>query len=292
LRKRRPAVKISRLGLVANIHKQEIREIVSRVLALLPGDVDVVGNEESAGLAPGKVQAVPSFAGCDAVIALGGDGTLLVAARFVEDDEIPLLGIKVRSLGFLTEDDPGRAVEELLTGRYEIQERLRIEVTLRDGDTVRKRFSALNDVVIHGSGVSRVIHIKTLMDGVMLGEYLADGVIVSTPTGSTAYSLSAGGPIVNPTSVDAFILTPLYPHSLSVRPVVVSGNEACTIEVVSEGHETLLTVDGQEGCEVLGGESIVFKRNPKVTRLIVTETYNFYDLVRRKLRWGGVLRQV
>ncbi|UCF06107.1 MAG: NAD(+)/NADH kinase [bacterium] len=285
-------MKIEKIGMVANVRKSEIREVVLSVLRALPRNVTVVGNEATAGLVSDMIDPVDSFGGCQVVIALGGDGTLLVASRLVENEEIPLLGIKIRSLGFLTEDDPLRAVEDLFEGRYEIQDRLRLEVTLVEGESVRKRYSALNDIVIHGSGVSRVIHIKTLVDSVILGEYLADGVIVSTPTGSTAYSLSAGGPIVNPATVDAFILTPLYPHSLSVRPIVVSGDEVCTIEVVSEGHETLLTVDGQQGCEVRAGDSIHFKRYPKVTKLIVTEGYNFYDLVRRKLRWGGVLRQV
>jgi NAD+ kinase len=285
-------MKIEKIGMVANVRKKDIREVVQAVLEALPGNVIVVGNEATAGLVSDRIDPVDSFAGCQAVIALGGDGTLLVASRLVEEEEIPLLGIKIRSLGFLTEDDPLRAVEDLLGGKYGIQDRFRLEVSLSEGGSVRKRYSALNDVVIHGSGVSRVIHIKTLVDGVILGEYLADGVIASTPTGSTAYSLSAGGPIVNPATVDAFILTPLYPHSLSVRPIVVSGDEVCTIEVLSEGHETLLTVDGQQGCEVGAGESIIFKRYPKVTKLIVTEGYNFYDLVRRKLRWGGVLRQV
>ncbi|MCK4235789.1 MAG: NAD(+)/NADH kinase, partial [Candidatus Krumholzibacteria bacterium] len=147
------------------------------------------------------------------------------------------------------------------------------------------------EVVIHGVGVSRVLHIKTMIDSVMLGEYLADGVIVSTPTGSTAYSLSAGGPIINPSNLEAFIITPLYPHSLSVRPVVVSSSETCTVEVVDEGHETLVTIDGQQHCAVRNGEQIILGRSPRVTNLIVTEGYNFYDLVRRKLKWGGVLRR-
>lgn len=284
-------MRLERIGLVANTRKKDIREIMAQVLEAIPGDATVVGHADTADILKERIAPVDSFEGCDLVIALGGDGTLLVAARLVEKEEIPLLGIKIRSLGFLTEDDPMRAVTGLLEGRYEIQERTRIEVSFDAGEIPGRCFSALNDIVIHASGVSRVIHIKMMMNGVMLGEYLADGVIVSTPTGSTAYSLSAGGPIVNPTSVDAFVLTPLYPHSLSVRPVVVSGTETCAIEVDSGGQETFLTVDGQQSCSVEAGGRLVFKRSPNVTRLIVTEGYNFYDLVRRKLKWGGVLRQ-
>jgi NAD+ kinase len=225
------------------------------------------------------------------VLALGGDGTLLMAARMVADDEIPILGIKIRSLGFLAEDDPKRAMGDLFAGRFVIQERLRLEVA-REGPAGSPRlFSALNDAVIHGVGVSRVIHLETTIDGAVLGEYLADGVIVSTPTGSTAYSLAAGGPIINPTSVEAFVITPLCPHSLSVRAIVVSARERFSIALVEEGPETLLTIDGQQSCSLETGERLEFRRSPRATKLIVTEGYSFYDLVRRKLKWGGMLRQ-
>jgi NAD+ kinase len=283
---------IRRLGLVANIKKQEIKGVLDRVIEALPKGVQLLCREETAHLlAPRSATITESFEGCDAVLALGGDGTLLRAARFVEKEEIPLLGIKIRSLGFLTEDDPERALKSLFSGRFRIQERMRLEVALEKGSVERTKYSALNDVVIHVEGVSRVIHLKTTIDGVFLGEYLSDGVIVSTPTGSTAYSLSAGGPIINPESVEAFIITPLYPHSLSVRPLVVSARETFAVELVENWQETLLTIDGQQVCKVQKGDTILFRRCPRVTRLIVTEEYNFYDLVRRKLRWGGVLRQ-
>lgn len=285
-------MKITKVGFVINVKKHEIREVLSQIFDVIPAVVEIAGSEETVDLLPsGRVKMVNSYRGCHAVLALGGDGTLLRAATLVEEDQIPLLGIKVRSLGFLTEDDPRGAVEDLFHDRYEIQERMRLEVAIEKEGSVRERYSALNDVVIHGVGVSRVIHLKTTIDGLKLGEYLADGVIVSTPTGSTAYSLAAGGPIINPTSVEAFIITPLCPHSLSVRPLVVSSEETFVVELVEEGQETLLTIDGQRACGIHKGERIVFRRCLKVTKLIVTEGYNFYDLVRRKLRWGGVLRE-
>ena len=285
-------MKITKVGFVINVKKREIREVLSQIFDIIPAEVEIAGSEEAVDLLPsGRVKMVNSYRECHAVLALGGDGTLLRAATLVEEDQIPLLGIKVRSLGFLTEDDPRGAVEDLFHDRYEIQERMRLEVAIEKEGSVRERYSALNDVVIHGVGVSRVIHLKTTIDGLKLGEYLADGVIVSTPTGSTAYSLAAGGPIVNPTSVEAFIITPLCPHSLSVRPLVVSSEETFVVELVEEGQETLLTIDGQRACGIHKGERIVFRRCLKVTKLIVTEGYNFYDLVRRKLRWGGVLRE-
>ena len=285
-------MKISRLGLVANARKKEIRDVVKTVLGLVPGSVAVCGLEETANLAPaGTVQRVESLTGCDAVLALGGDGTLLVAARMVADEEIPLLGIKIRSLGFLAEDDPQRAIGDLFAGRYSIQDRLRLSIVCEGSGGAPRRYSALNDAVVHGVGVSRVLHLETTINGAVLGEYLADGVIVSTPTGSTAYSLAAGGPIVNPTSVEAFVITPLCPHSLSVRPIVVSARETISVAIVEEAQETLLTIDGQQSCVVGKGDKLVFRRNSVATKLIVTDGYSFYDIVRRKLKWGGVLRQ-
>ncbi len=285
-------MKIATLGLVVNVRKREIRDVIAAVLAAVPQGVEIRAYEEAADYAHDpRVRRVSSLAGCDAVLALGGDGTLLFAARLVADEEIPILGIKIRSLGFLTEDDPRRAVSALAEGRYLIQDRMRLEARIEREDGCAERFSALNDAVVHGVGVSRVIHLRTMMDGTVLGEYLADGVIVSTPTGSTAYSLAAGGPIVNPTTVDAFVITPLCPHSLSVRPLVVSATERFSIEIVEAGQETLLTIDGQVSRPLRTGERLIFARDARMTKLIATEGYRFYDLVRRKLKWGGVLRQ-
>jgi NAD+ kinase len=281
-----------RFGLVANIHKADIREVLELVVSIVPEGVELAAMEETARIMPeNRVEIVDDFSSCDAVIALGGDGTLLTAARYVEREEIPLLGIKIRSLGFLTEDDPEKALKNLLNGRYIVQNRMRLEVALARKGVEREKYSALNDVVVHVQGVSRVIHLKTTIDGVFLGEYLSDGVIVSTPTGSTAYCLSAGGPIINPESVEAFIIVPLYPHSLSVRPLVVSARETFAVELVEDSQVTLLTIDGQQVCKVEKGDTILFRKSPRVTKLIVNEDYNFYDLVRRKLRWGGVLRK-
>lgn len=283
---------IKRIGVVANIRKKNIIEIIARIMEIIPGNIDVVGLQETADLiSSGAIQTVDHLGDCDVVLALGGDGTLLLAARMVEAEEVPLLGIKVRSLGFLTEDDLERAIPDLFAGRFHIQNRMRLEVSRDSQRETRKSFSALNDVVVHAIGVSRVIHLKTAIDGVAVGEYLADGVIVSTPTGSTAYSLAAGGPIISPTSVEAFVITALCPHSLSVRPIVISSKEQFTVEVAEGGQETLLTIDGQQVSGIEAGERIVFRKSPRVTKLIVMEGYNFYDLMRRKLKWGGVLRQ-
>lgn len=283
---------IRKLGLAVNIYKKEIREMLSEIIKLVPEDIVLCGLDEISGLITGKrVRIENDFKDCDAIIALGGDGTLLRASRLVEEDEIPILGIKLRSLGFLTEDDPGRAIGEFLRGESLIQDRMRLEVTYGNGKGTLAGYTALNDVVLHGTGVSRVLHLDTRIGGMRLGEYLSDGVIISTPTGSTAYSLAAGGPIVDPVRMEAILITPLCPHSLSVRPVVVSSSETIVIKVVEDGQETMLTIDGQEACRVSTGERITVRKSGKVTRLVTNSDYNFYDLVRKKLKWGGVLRR-
>lgn len=283
-------MKITTFGIVSNNRKKEIAEVMSRVISMVPDSVRVVALEDTACLLEGgRIETVDSLSVCDAVTSLGGDGTFLRAARMVEEDEIPVLGIKIRSLGFLTEDDPERAVLELFSGKCVVQERMRLK-SVREDDENGDVYTALNDIVIHGVGVSRVLHLRISIGNTELGEYLADGLIVSTPTGSTAYSLAAGGPIINPVTLESFILTPLCPHSLSVRPVVISSEETLTIELI-EGGDSMITIDGQEVCGISEGDRIRIGRSDKVTKLIVTDEYDFYDLLRRKLKWGGVLRK-
>ncbi|MBU8922709.1 MAG: NAD(+)/NADH kinase [Bacteroidales bacterium] len=283
---------IKRIGLAVNIFKKDIEEVLKAVVKAIPDGIDVVGMKEVSNIDyPERINVVEGFSECDVVITLGGDGTLLRASRLVENEETPLLGIRMRSLGFLTEDDAEKAMSELMTGEVMIQERMRLEISHIPANSETSTYTALNDVVVHGMGVSRVLHMNTLVGNVMLGEYLSDGVIISTPTGSTAYSLAAGGPIINPVTMEAIIVTPLCPHSLSVRPIVISSGEVLTIEVVEEGQETMVTVDGQQASRIQVGEKVVIRKSDKVTRLVTCKDYDFYDLVRRKLRWGGVLRK-
>lgn len=286
-------MKIRKIGLAANVYKEDIRAMITSVVELIPDEIELIGLEELSGLVDGdRVRLVGSYAGCDVVVALGGDGTILRASRAVEKEQIPLLGLKMRSLGFLAEDDPGKAIGELLRGECIIQDRMRLEISHGAGGRIKETYTALNDVVLHGgAGVSRVVHLKTKPGGTTLGEYLADGVIIATPTGSTAYSLAAGGPIINPVTMEAIIITPLCPHSLSVRPVVISSSEILSVEVVEGGRETMLTIDGQQACDIVAGETITVRKSARGTKLITCSDYDFYDLVSKKLRWGGVLRR-
>jgi NAD+ kinase len=284
-------MQIKKLGIIANMKKKAINSVISEAIQIIPDQVELFGTKDVAELLrEDKVTFSESFHECDIVVAFGGDGTILTAARMIEKDVIPLLGIKIRSLGFLAEDNLNRAISALFNGKFKIQERMRLEVK-NDNNEWENEVTALNDVVIHGVGLSRVLHIKITINGTLLGEYLSDGVIISTPTGSTAYSLAAGGPIVTPVGMKAFLITPLCPHSLSVRPVVISGEESFQVEVLEAAEKTLITIDGQETRDIKIGEKLSFRRSNKVTKLIVTENYNFYSLVRKKLKWGGVLRK-
>ncbi|RKZ09051.1 NAD(+) kinase [bacterium] len=284
-------MEFDKIGIVANLKKPEIREVVEKIVEAVPRDSTLIAEEElikftgNARLREGEIQE------CNVVISLGGDGTLLAAARAVEKQEIPILGIKIRSLGFLTEDDPDRAIDSLIKGDYVVQKRLRLEGSLISNGERLQSFTALNDVVVHASGVSRVLRVRTRIDGALLGDYLSDGVIISTPTGSTAYSLAAGGPILNPITVEGFVITPLCPHSLSVRPIVVSSGESFSVEIIEDGERSLVTIDGQKDYPIKEKDNIEFKKSKIYTNLIVTKGYDFYDLVRKKLRWGGVLRE-
>jgi len=281
-------MKIEKMGIIPNIRKEGIKKIISDSIEMIPDDVEIWGEEEISGIS-GRIRQVDSFGGADLILALGGDGTILHAARVVEREQIPIMGIKIRSLGFLAEDNHRQALRELFAGGCNIQERMRLAAVHESGE--ENGNTALNDIVINGVGVSRVLHIRMKINNTLLGEYLSDGVILSTPTGSTAYSLAAGGPIIDPVRNDSIIITPLCPHSLSVRPVVVSSEEAIEIEVLEAGGKIIMTKDGQAGEEIELEEKVTVKKSGRVTRLVVRDNYNFYTLVREKLGWGGVLRR-
>lgn len=226
----------------------------------------------------------------DCVVVLGGDGTLLNAARHYAPANIPILGINMGGLGFLTaveHNDIFQALCRLLSGKYYIEERMMLEAAVeRDGKEIAK-FSALNDAVITKGAFSRMINLKTYVHDRYVATYPADGLIVATSTGSTAYSLSAGGPLVAP-EINVILLTPICPHTLYSRPFVLPGHETVKICLDSgTGGEVMLTVDGQQGFALKNGDIIFVRKGPYPTRLINFETKTFYRLVQKKLREGS-----
>lgn len=225
--------------------------------------------------------------GADLVIVLGGDGTLLSAARVVAGCNIPLFAVNLGQLGFLTAirvEDLYPELERALRGEHRIGRRRMVDCELlRDGE-IFGAYSALNDVVITKSELARMIDLDAHVDNHFVAAYKADGLIIATPTGSTAYSLSAGGPVIFP-SVNAFCITPICPHMLTNRPVIVP--DSSVIQILNHGEDrTYLTIDGQVGEPLSKGDRIVCRSSPKTIQLIRPPKMLFFDVLREKLKWG------
>lgn len=227
--------------------------------------------------------------GCyDLVVVLGGDGSLLAVARTLEKSA-PILGVNLGGLGFLTEinrEELYPSLIDVLAGRFELEERWLLGVELvRDGE-VLSRYRVLNDAVLYKGAMSRIVQLAVYVEGRLVARYRADGLIVSTPTGSTAYNLSAGGPIVYP-ELPVAVLTPLCAHTLSLRPIVVPDHTRIEIHLETADEEVFLTLDGQEGEEVAFRDTVRVTRSATAIHLVRTTGRTFYDSLRGKLRWGG-----
>ena len=231
--------------------------------------------------------------GIDLLITLGGDGTLLWGARLVADLGVPVLGINLGRLGFLTSvtlDGMDEALEKLFNGNYVLDSRSTLEAAVvGEGGAERERYLALNDFVVHKGGMARVTRLNlTVGEGDEQEEifrFSGDGVVVSTPTGSTAYSLSAGGPIVAPT-MGCILVTPICPHTLAVRPLVIHAQETVTVNTLDSDSSLVLTVDGQAGTELRVGESVVIRQAAARVHLIRFSGQTFFSTLRHKLNWA------
>ncbi len=224
----------------------------------------------------------------DALVVVGGDGTILRAARAAAVRGIPVLGVNVGGFGFLAEVGLERmqeAVARLVEGRYEVDERMMLAAEVVRGGAIAQRFLALNDMVITKSGYARLVPIRTRINDEHLATYLADGLIISTPTGSTAYNLSAGGPILAP-GVRALVITPICPHTLTARPVVVDAEDVASVELARAEESVLLTVDGQVGFPLEGGDVVRVRRAEERARLVRLKPFSFYRVLREKFGWG------
>jgi NAD+ kinase len=226
---------------------------------------------------------------CDLAIVVGGDGTLLNAARSLVDSDVAVLGVNLGRLGFLADVSPGEMPErlsEILAGRFEEEHRTLLHAgIIRNGETISDS-DALNDVVIHKWDIARMIELDTRIDGRFLNSQRADGLIVSTPTGSTAYALSGGGPIIDP-ALHALVLVPICPHTLSNRPIVVS--DQVSIEILlhgRDGREAQMTCDGQVNFLLNAGDIIRIRRKARTLRLIHPARHDHFAVMRKKLRWS------
>ncbi|HET9012719.1 MAG TPA: NAD(+)/NADH kinase [Gemmatimonadaceae bacterium] len=286
------------LALVVNARKKSSPRVLQELRASVAGtthrmllwasSAQELEKRSDCGMAMRGYEVVDDIHAGDVVLALGGDGTLLTAVRLLGDDLRPLLGINLGSLGFLTDTPEDRAAEALarvLGGDYRLDPRMLLEVEHRAPGTNGMRARALNDVVLHGPS-ARVVEVGLRAAGVDLGSTLADGMVVATPSGSTAYSLSAGGPIVSP-RLRALIVTPISAHTLSMRPLVVGADEEVEIELrrLSAAHADI-SVDGHLCWPLPAGDSIRVRAAPRDLQLVVTQEQGFYRTLRSKLGWG------
>lgn len=223
------------------------------------------------------------------MLVLGGDGTLLSVARGVGKRETPLLAVNLGGLGFLMTTGPEaifNALEKVLAGEYQLQRRTVLSAkVLREGETLA-RYSALNDVVVNKAAIARLVHLEIFIDDEFMCAYRADGLILSTPTGSTAYSLAAGGPVISP-AVKGLCVTPICPHTLSNRPVVVADSSSVQVVFCGGDDTTFLTVDGQVGINLKTGDRIEISKADHGVRIIQPEQLRFFDVLRAKMQWGG-----
>ncbi len=223
----------------------------------------------------------------DALIVFGGDGTLLSVARLIGEETCPILGVNLGSLGFLTEvtlEEFEVAATQLLEGNFRTSRRSLLEVKLVRRDGTIAKYEALNDAVINKSALARIISLEAYCDQDFIANFLADGMIIATPTGSTAYSLSAGGPIVVPTQ-DLIVLTPICPHTLTNRPLIIPRSSEVRVRL-RDGEEVMLTVDGQVGTKMLPGDQLYCRLSGKSIELIQATSRNFFDVLRQKLKWA------
>lgn len=284
------ATNFRRIGLIAKPDDPRLPNIVGKLLELLRGRGHaVVADQSAATAAGGQVETMDLDdlgAACDLAVVMGGDGTLLSAGRRLADRDIPLVGVNLGRLGFLVDISPDQAEQALaaiLDGSY--QEDRRALLNARVGN--RPPMLALNDVVFHKWNTARMIEFETWVDGRFVDRQRSDGLIVSTPTGSTAYALSGGGPLLEP-SLDAISLVPISPHRLGNRPIVVHGDATIEIRVCEStdpGH-VRITCDGQEGLEPAPGDKLVIRKHDHSVRLFHPADHDHFELLRVKLGWG------
>jgi NAD+ kinase len=279
---------VQTLVLVAKKDKPEAAELAARIRERYPS-LEVLGDRLLAHtLGWPRLEDRELSARAELVVVLGGDGTLIHAARLLDGRSTPILGINLGSLGFMTEipaEELFSALDDVLGGHFRVDSRMKLACRLvREGKVVVED-EVLNDVVINKGALARVADHEVAIDGVPIAMYKADGVILSTPTGSTAYSLSAGGPIVHP-SVDCTVLTPICSHALTHRPIIVPADRTIRVSLRTETADTFLTLDGQTGYSLQCGDSIEVVRSANRVNLVRNSRLGYFTILRQKLHWG------
>jgi NAD+ kinase len=288
---------IRRVGVIVKPGQPEaLRTICQLTEWLAARDIKLVGGPEverarveaATGCAIDVVEHGQLAANVDLMVVLGGDGTMLTTARLLGEHDIPVLGINYGRLGYLAEfrnEEMIAALEAILSGNYRIDRRVMLEAELHRGDEVLARNRVLNDVVISKSALARIIEMEIWLNGQYVNSYRADGLIVATPTGSTAYNLSAGGPIIYP-SMNAVAIAPICPHTLSHRPIVLPDDARIEIYLKTDNEEVILTLDGQVGVPMKYEDRVVVSKSRATFSLVQPANRNYFDVLREKLRWG------
>lgn len=280
------------LGVIANTAKPQAAAVLKRLSDLAASlGLSLLAAEETAPLLPGarKLSSSAGFRDAEAVIVLGGDGTMLGAVRSLHGLDRPLLGVNIGSLGFMTsvsEQDLERALCCLSDETYITSERCVAECHIQFADGTTEHHRALNDVVVNGGTSARVVRLEVCVGESLLTTYVCDGMIVSTPTGSTGHSLSAGGPILAP-DTSAFVISVICPHTLSSRPLVVPDQSKIQIRAVGLSTGLFLSVDGQVGRPLQCGDSVEVHRGEQNVRFLHLPDYDYFQVLRQKLGWSG-----
>ena len=286
-------MKLNNVGLVINYKKENVQKVVSRIVnwlkskeikVYIEGEKSKAIEREDLNCPTEKFLRVTKL-----IISLGGDGTLLRAARLAATKETPVLGVNLGGLGFLTKiglDDLERSLEKLYQEKYFIDERTMLDCLIKRNNKIIKKYTALNDIVISKWAFARIISLATYVNDDYVIAYTADGLVISTSTGSTAYSLSAGGPIVNP-NINSIIITPICPHTLSARPLIIGEDDKVKVILELREEKVMVTIDGQECFTLKQEDEIVVKKSEYRARLIDFKEKSFYAVLREKLRWSG-----
>lgn len=261
----------------------------SRGITLMGGpEIERERIKAQTGCAVEQVEPDGLAANVDLILVLGGDGTMIATARLMGDAEVPVLGVNYGGLGYLAEfriEELYSALESILSGNYRLDQRVMLDVALVRADENVTRNRVLNDVVINKSALARIIEIEAYLNHQFVNSFRADGLIVSTPTGSTAYNLSAGGPVIYP-SMNAVVITPICPFTLSNRPIVVPDDAVIELCLKTDKEDVALTLDGQVGFPLKVEDRVVIRKSQTTFSLVQPMNRNYFDVLRDKLRWG------
>jgi NAD+ kinase len=283
---------MERVGIIAKIHTPGIREILNELYQwLTERQIEALFDQKTGALLEHAKEVhpkakIPSLV--ELIIVLGGDGTFLSVARLVGEKDVPLLGVNLGSLGFLTEitlDEMYICLEKIQNNEFVISQRLLLKAFVSRDEERIAEYVTLNDVIITKGALARIIDLQTYINEQYVTTYKADGLIIATPTGSTAYNLSAGGPIIHP-DMHALIMTPICPHTLTNRPIVLPDTSVISITLKSENEDVFLTLDGQVGFALKYGDTVLVKKADHTISLIRSPQKSYYEVLRTKLKWG------